>query len=296
MGLKGLIPSKTKTFEVFGSFNEKELVEGKLYYDPKDLKVYYYSKIETRPNPKTGHFPVWDGKRKYQSSFSKEKYFDKDVIVCDIQTLSNGVNSDIAKNVLYMQERSNNEEILKPKISDEDNMFTQCIKGVIAAKEITIIDLVNNSTPKLPQKTIENYYSALNKIIYMRMDKWNIWINNILHVGYKIDVMKNDKIILSYKYPENIFDTGIVKYDNIISGDDDPFKKIIKIIMIMENITKSMLRSDEVDDYTINNMMTTITSKKPLSSQLFSRFMRMTNLSYKTTMYDGDKVIFEFKE
>lgn len=296
MGVKGIIPSKTKTFEVFGSFNEKELVEGRLYYDPKNLRVYYYSKIETRSNPKTGHFPVWDGKRKYQSSFSKEKYFDKDVIICDIESLGNNVNAEIARNVLYNQERSENGEILKPNISDEDNMFTQCIKGVIAAKNISIIDLVNMSSPPLPQKTIENYYSALNKIIYMRLDKWNIWIDNILHVGYQIDVLKGNKIILSYKYPENNFDTGIVKYDNIISGNDDPFKKIIKIIMIMENITKSVLRSDEVDDYTINNMMTTITSGKPLSSQLFSRFMRMANLSYKTTMYDKGKAIFEFKE
>lgn len=296
MGVKGLIPSSNKTFEVFGDFNEKNPLEGKLYYDPKTLRVYYYSTIETRSNPKSGYFPIWDGHRTYQSNFSKEKYFDKDVIICDLNTLGSQVNDEVAKNVLYMRKRTEHEEILKPKISDGDNMFTQCVKGVISAKNITIIDLVDMSSPALDQKIIENYYSALNKIIYMRMDKWNIWINIILHVGYELEVFTEDRKLLTYTYPKNKFDTGIVKYDDIISTDDDPFKKIIKIIMIMENISKSSLKSDEVDDYTVNNMMTTISSKKPLSSQLFSRFIRMANLHYRIKMIDKDKVIFEFDE
>ena len=36
----------------------------------------------------------------------------------------------------------------------------------------------------------------------------------------------------------------------------------------MENLTKEKLKSEEVDDYTINNMMTTISGNKSLSAQL----------------------------
>ena len=152
------------------------------------------------------------------------------------------------------------------------------------------------AAPKLSEKIVENYYAALVRITFMRLDKWNIWVNSILHVNYVIEVRNDDKKLLTYRYPKNEFDTGIVKYDSIINTDDDPYKKIIKILMVMENITKNSLKSDEVDDYTINNMMTTITSKKQLSAQLFSRFIRMANLSYTITIYDKDKQIFEYRE
>lgn len=130
----------------------------------------------------------------------------------------------------------------------------------------------------------------------MRLDKWNIWINVILHVNYVIEVTKGTKKLLSYEFPKDRFDTGIVKYDNIVSSDDDPFKKIIKILMIMENINKNSLRSDDVDDYTINNMITTLNGKKSLSAQLFSRFIRMAELSYTIRIYDKDQLIFEYHE
>ena len=66
--------------------------------------------------------------------------------------------------------------------------------------------------------------------------------------------------------------------------------------MISENITKNTLSGEDVDDYTINNMMTTINGKKALSSQLFSRFIRMAKLSYTITIYDNDKELFKYKE
>ena len=292
----GIIPSNSKTFEVYGSFNTDNPIEGKLYYDPKSDRLFLYSKVENRANPRTGYFPVWDGKQTYISNFAIEKYFSKDVTKIDINTISANINKDVAEKVLYKQRRSENNDILKPQLSDGDNMFTQCIKGVINAKEITMVDLIDMATPKLSEKIVENYYSALVRITFMRLDKWTIWIDNILHVNYILDVFKDDKKLLSYKYPKNEFDTGIVKYDSITNGDDDPFKKIIKILMVMENITKTTLKSDEVDDYTINNMMTTINGKKSLSSQLFSRFIRMAELSYVITIYDGKKVIFEYKE
>lgn len=292
----GIIPSTNQTFEVYGDFNSKKLVENKLYYDPKDGRVYFYSLVETRSNPRTGYFPVWDGNKTYVTSFSNNKYFDKDVIKSDLQTISSSINKEVAEDVLYKQRKSDNNEILRPKLVDGDNMFTQCVKGVLNAKELTIVDLVDMSSPNLTQKAIENYYSTLTKITFMRMDKWNVWINIILHVKYNLEVYKGNKKLLSYKYPENVFNTGIVKYDNIISTADDPFKKIIRILMIMENINKNSLRSDEVDDYTINNMMTTINGSKPLSAQLFSRFIRMAGLSYTMQIFDNVKMIFEYKE
>lgn len=292
----GIIPSTNQTFEVYGDFNSKKLVENKLYYDPKDGRVYFYSLVETRSNPRTGYFPVWDGNKTYVTSFSNNKYFDKDVIKSDLHTISSSINKEVAEDVLYKQRKSDNNEILRPKLVDGDNMFTQCVKGVLNAKELTIVDLVDMSSPNLTQKAIENYYSTLTKITFMRMDKWNVWINIILHVKYNLEVYKDNKKLLSYKYPENVFNTGIVKYDNIISTADDPFKKIIRILMIMENINKNSLRSDEVDDYTINNMMTTINGSKPLSAQLFSRFIRMAGLSYTMQIFDNGKMIFEYKE
>lgn len=292
----GIIPSSNKTFEIFGDFNEKNLVEGKLYYDPTTKKLYFYSLVETRSNPRTGYFPVWDGKNVYSSSFSKDKYFDKDVVQVDIESMCSSISKEVANEVLYKQRRSDNDEILRPQLSDGDNMFTQCIKGVINAKELTMVDLVDMSSPKLSQKVIENYYSALTKITFMRLDKWNIWINVILHVNYCIEVSKGQKKLLTYRYPSDKFDTGIVKYDNIVASEDDPFKKIIKILMVMENINKNSLRSQEVDDYTINNMLTTLNGKKALSAQLFSRFIRMASLSYTIKIYDNDVQIFEYKE
>lgn len=291
----GIIPSNNKTFEVYGDFNVDNPIEGKLYYD-KTGRLYFYSTVENRANPRTGYFPVWNGKEIFISNFAIKKYLDTDVMKMDIESMCANIDLDTAKEVLYKQRRSDNDEILKPQLSDGDNMFTQCIKGVINAKQITMIDLVDMTSPKLSEKMVENYYAALLRITFMRLDKWNIWIDVILHVDYVIELFNNDRKLLSYQYSKNKFDTGIVKYDNITSSEDDPFKKIIKILMVMENITKSSLRSDEIDDYTINNMMTTINGKKSLSAQLFSRFIRMANLSYVITIYDGNEKIFEYRE
>lgn len=292
----GIIPSISKTFIVESMFGDQPFEEGKLYVDPKTKRVYMYSLIETRSNPKTGYFPIWDGKKYHISKFSNEKYLDRDVTKTDIILLGSNISKNIADNILYHQRKSNNNAILQPQLSDDDNMFTQCIKGILNVKKLTLVDLVDMSSPKLSEKTISNYYSALTKIAFMRLDKWNVWINVILHLKYTIIVYKDDRKLLSYEHPREIFDTGIVKYDNIIKTKDDPFKKIIKILMIMENINKNSLRSKEVDDYTINNMITTLNSDKALSAQLFSRFIRMANLSYYTKIFDKDELIFEYHE
>lgn len=296
MGLIGVLPSVEKTFEVYGSFDESNPIEGKLYYDPGNGRLYYYSTKETRSSPNTGYFPIWDGKRKISTSFSKDKYYDKDVLKVDIESISSTVNEELAESILYQQRKSGAGELLKPAICDGDNMFTQCVKGVISAKDITMIDLIDMGSPKLSQSIIENYYAALTKITFMRYDKWMVWINSILHVGYIIEVFNGDRSILTYKYPEDEFELIGSKCDDIINNGDDEFKRIVKVLMRVENINKSSLKSDSTDDYTVNNMMTTLSSNKPLSAQLFSRFIRMANLSYTIDISDNTGVIFEYKE
>jgi hypothetical protein len=292
----GIIPSSSKTFIVEGIFGDKPFEEGKLYVEPESKRVYMYSLKEKRSNPNTGYFPIWDGNKAYLSKFSNEKYLDKDVTKTDIVLLGSSINKNVAGNILYQQRRSDNDDILEPQLIDGDNMFTQCIKGVLNVKKLTMVDLVDMSSPKLTEKVISNYYSALTKITFMRLDKWNIWLNVILHLRYTVIVYKDDRKLLSYDYPKDKFDTGIVKYDNITKTKDDPFKKIIKILMIMENINKNSLRSKEVDDYTINNMLTTLNSNKALSAQLFSRFTRMANLSYDVKIFEKDTLLFEYHE
>lgn len=293
----GIIPSTTKTFEVFGDFNSTDLVEGGLYYDPKDERVYMYSKIETRPSPKSGFFPIWNGKSKYSSSFANEKYFSKDVIKLDMTSICNHVTKELADEILYKQRRSTNSEILNPIISDGDNMFTQCIKGSINTLKISMIDLIDMTQPRLDDKMIENYYNALNKITFMRLDKWYIWVDTILHLKYTLNIYNGDKTVITYKYPERSFEINGVDCKEILDSPDDDFKKLVKICMKTENITKAKLADSDVDDYTINNMMTTITGTKALSAQLFSRFIRMADLSYDITIYDKDnKQLFEYKE
>ena len=293
--MEGIIPSGSKTYEVYGDFNTPNPIEGKLYYD-KDKRLYYYSTQESRSNPNTGYFPIWNGEKTFTSNFSNRKYFDTDVTIIDIAHMASTISKDVASDIMYRQRRSMNDNLLKPAICDEDNMFTQCIKGVICAMNIAMVDLVDMSRGKLPEKAIENYYSSLNKITFMRLEKWKIWLSSILHVSYVLDVYDGDRKLITYHYPEDTFDTGVVKYDNITSQKYDAYKKIVKILMIMKNITKSTLKTDEVDDYTINNMMTTLNGDKSLSAQIFSRFIRMAGLSYTIRIYDGAKLLFEYME
>lgn len=291
----GFIPAVNKTFEIEGDFNCPDLCEGKLYYRVDDGRLFYYSKRETRPNPNTGWFPVWDGQNVYISKFANNKYFERDAIKSDIYTMCSAINEYLAEQIRYNQRRKVNDEILNPTISDGDNMFTQCIKGVIKNKHISMIDLVDMGKPVLDERNMENYYSALNKIAFMRLDKWTIWIDIVFKLHYVLEVYKGDKLSLTYYYPEDRMEFGIVKYP--VDEKADPFKKIIKLLMFKENINKADLKSDEVDDYTINNMMTTLNGKKPMSAQLFSRFIRMAKLNYIIKLYEADgSEIFVYKE
>lgn len=296
MDVIGIVPTVDRTFEICGDMSTESPVEGKLYYDPSDKRLYYYSQVQTRSNPTTGYFPIWNGATKIITSFSKEKYLDKDGIMIGINSISDKMDKSLADQIKYQQRKSCANDVLTPPIVDGDNMFTQCIKGVITSMNIAMVDLIDMGSPKMSQRIIESYYSALNKITFMRYDKWVIWINSILHVNYVLTIIKNGKNVITYQYPSDKIDTGTVKYDNLINEKDDPFKKIVKLLIVMENISKSSLRGDSTDDYTINNMMTTINSSKPLSAQLFSRFIRMAGMSCVMSIYKHGELLFEYKE
>ena len=160
-----------------------------------------------------------------------------------VEAISKASNNETANDIIYRQRRSINNEVLSPQIKDGDNAFTQCIKGVLKELNITIIDLIDMAKPTHDEDAVLSYYSALNKITLKRKEKWHVWINIILHMKYELICYRKNKKILTYKYPEDTFETGIVKYDNIGNKDDDPFKKTVKKIMVMENITKNDLKS-----------------------------------------------------
>lgn len=292
----GIIPMTSQTFEVFGDFNMTPLVEGKLYYHPDTKKLYYYSSTLKRPNPTTGFFPIWDGNNIYESKHSIDKYLS-DVLRPDISQMSKNISNEMARSIRYRQRLSENNKKLNPQLNDEDNFFTQIIKSIISQMNITKVDLLDMSSDIISDRMIENYYSSLTKVTMMRLDKFHIWIDKILHLHYEIKVFKEGKEIIKYSWPKDKFDTGMVKYNSIIDPSDDPYKRIIKILMVKENISKSTLRTEDVDDYTINNMMTTLHSSKALSAQLFSRFMRMANIEFEINVFDcKDNTIFTYKE
>lgn len=290
----GIVPSANTTYEVLGDFLCDNLVEGKLYVQPETERLFYYSLIEKRSNPKTGYFPIWNGKDTFISSFSKEKY-KSDIMKTDIASISSVINTDVATQVKYNIRKAMSAGPLKPVIADGDNMFTQCIKGSINALGVSMMDIIDMALPKYNSTIVQNYYSALSKITFMRIDRWYIWLD-ILQLTFDVTVYKDNKRLVYYRFPTNEFDTGIVKYDNIVKSKLDPLKKIIRILMLMQNISKTDLRSDEVDDYTINNMMTTINGSKAVSAQIFSRFIRMTNLDYTVNMYNHGKLIFTYRD
>lgn len=282
----GIVPSASSTFEVIGDFNSDALVEGKLYYDPKDKRLYLYSLTDKRSNPKNGFFPIWDGVNTYTTKYSNEKFLDKDVVTPSISAMSKSINKDIARNIQYRQRLSEDNHKLYPVLNEEDNMFTQLVKSIIQKLDVTKVDLLEGANDFVDDRMVESYYTSLNKVTMMRLEKFHLWIDKIFQMHYVVTVQKDGKTILTYTWPKNKFDTGIVKYTTAVKQDDDPFKKIVKILMVMNNISKTTLKTEEVDDYTINNMMTVLNSNKSLSAQLFCRFMRMANFSFSVEVFN----------
>jgi hypothetical protein len=219
------------------------------------------------------------------------------VITNDVKSLSKTINKEKAADIIYHQRLALDDKKLNLIIEDEDNMFTQCIKGVINKLNITMVDLCDMGNGLLDYKQIENYYNALSKVTMMRMEKFHVWLSSILMLHYDITVYKDEKKLLKYSWPKDKFNTGVVKYNYVYNEKDDPYKKIVKILMVIENISKSSLKSDDVNDYTINNMMTTLNSNKTLSAQIFCRFIRMTGLSFTMELYNKkNELLFEYNE
>ena len=293
----GILPSHDKTFEVIDNIKIDNPIEGKLYYNENDKRLYYYSTTITRPGPETGYLPIWNGNKTYTNENVKYKTLD-DVIGLSLKDMSNNISKDIAEDIIYRRRLVDNASTLSPVIDDNDNVFTQCIKSIICSMNITMVDLADMCYPKLNENMLKNYYSSLTKISFMRLDKWYIWINVILHLSYDVIIFKKKKEILRYSYPVNRFKfDDMNKYKDIIKSKDDSFKKIIKILMVKESIDKNNLKEDSPDDYMVNNLMTTLyDDKKNISGQLFSRFMNMTNLHYHINLYDRyKKPVFSFK-
>lgn len=292
----GIVPSSTKTFEVIDYMDSKNLREGRLYADRSSGRLYMYSRELKRACADSGFFPIWDGVEKFDNIAANHKYLDKDVTLLDLSILSQAVDSNVAREVRETQRKADDRVILEPVIAEEDNAFTQCIKGAIAAKRVTLTDLIYLANGKLSDKMIYNYYQSLQKISFMRLEKWLIWLNVILHLDYVIKVYRGSRLLVSYISKTNNFDTGPVKYDCIANSKDDPFKKVIKILMVKENISKSTLNNSEIDDYTINNLLTSINSDKAISSQLFGRFMKIAKFNYEIILFDKGNTIFKYRE
>jgi hypothetical protein len=290
----GIISGVNKTYIVDGSFDTPNKVEGNIYFHPTTKRLFMYIKNEKRSNPRTGFYPTWDGVNTYISAHSVDRYYPNDVIITDTSDMSQQVTAKKAEEIVHHQQRSMSGGPLSFQISDEDNFFTQCIKEILNKKQYTVVDLVQLSTPRLNDKIITNYCNALSKISFMRLEKWNIWLHNILHMKYEVIIRNGERDICSYKEPDQF--TLITDHHDLLKKKMDPLKKLIKITMIDERIDKSDLRSDDIDEYTINNMMTILTGPKPVSAQLFSRFIHMADLSFQLNVYDHDDIIVTYRE
>jgi len=288
----GIVPCSVCTLDVEGEFND-DPTEGKLYADPTDKRLYYCSRSLTRSCPQTGFFPVWDGHVKYVTRYSNCKYLPDDVILVGLADISSKLTEEVASSIRYRHRKAiANDEILEPMIRENDNMFTQVVKGTITVKKLTIVDLVDMSA--LPESTVHSYYSALIRIAFMRIDRWLSWVDQILRIRYVITVYRGKRRVMSYDYPSDTYEPTITQTE--LLSEPDQMKRLVKLIMQLESISKTDLCSDEVDDYTVNNMITTLGTNKPLSAQLFSRFTRMAGLTYTVEVRDDGKLLFTYRE
>lgn len=292
----GIYPGKTKTFIVEDCINNvNDFIEGHLYVDEDTDLLYIYSSKITRPNVEYGFFPIFDGKNKYVRTYCILKTY-KDVINQNLDNMISNVDDETKNKVDSLQRNCSDQDPLKPIISDSDNAFTQCIKSIIDIKKYTLSQL--EELCSIDKSLIKNYYSVLNKISFMRLDRFNIWMKSILHMNFKLIVKDNNgNKLVTYDDNLNKFDTGIISYNDIVNNNNIDFmKKIIFIVMRMKSITKSQLSSGDMKDYTVNNLLILLNSNKQFSIQLFSRFIKMIDYSYNIEIYDKDKLIFIYSE
>lgn len=289
----GIIPGTNKTFVVSGYFCS-DPIEGQLYVDPQSKRVFVYSKVQTRSCVDNGFFPVWDGQKKIITGFSNFKTLD-DVLKFDLESLGKSIDEETAENVILEQKKHNSGNALDPVITNDDNFFTKCIKGVILTKKLSFNDLVENSSAGVGEKFVNIYYSSLVKTAFMRLDKWYNWVTAILHLDYKITVFEDNKELISYQFLSNEFKTEFTEVLSKIETKD-PLKKLVKFIIKLKNIVKEQFKGEEIDEYTINNMFTIINGSKPMSAQIFSRFINLAELDFVIEMKEDGQTIFSVKE
>ena len=288
----GIIPGKNQTY-IIEDYFRPSMEEGKYYMDPNTKIIYLYSKKMHRSTPDYGYFPIYDGKNKIETVSSKI-FTEKDLVKMNILELIQSIDKETAERIKYDIDVKEYGECLKPQISDEDNVFTQCIKGILLKKDYNLLDLKNSSKPPLDMEKIISYYNSLNKISFMRLSKFDLWLNVIFHMNYRVSIFKKEEKILSYENKTKTFVPSA--YPEIENSKRDPFKKMANILIKMDNITKDRLRKGGDNDYTINNMLTTIFGIKTISAQLFSRFIRMAELGFVLDILDNNELVFSYRE
>ena len=291
----GIIPGSSKTFVVDGVFCENP-VEGNIYVEPSSRRLFMFSREFKRSCPENGFFPIWTGEGKIITQFSNSK-FESDVISLNLDSLSSSLTPEVAEQVVAEQKKHNSSNALEPVITNDDNLFTNCIKGIILERKLSLADLVEMASPAINEKTIAIFYSSLIKTAFMRLDKWYTWVTSILHLSYKITVFDSDEsIIVKYSFPEDTFEVKEESLLQKVSDSDDSLKKIVKIIIALKGISKESFKDETTDEYTINNMFTIINSSKRMSGQIFSRFINFSGLSYEIQMFSDGDLVYSFKE
>lgn len=299
--MESIVVCKNNTYPVEGMFSN-QMKEGKLYIDPKSKRIYCYTTTTQVVGNDSYHFPIYDGKHFFDSVRSYKKY-ESDVISTDVTDMASSISEKDREDMEYRSKAVLYGDILEPEISDSDNIYSQCIKGILLHKKYNILDLSIMSNPKLTVEEISNLYQSLHKIAFMREKKFMIWMNQILHMEYKVNCYDSDsdRQLLTYHSMDQRYefyrkddDSHKEEYDEILKKSWDPFKKMINLIIKMKNYKKADFNVNTESAYTINNMMTTIFGDKSVSAQIFSRFMRIINLPFDIIIYDKDDIVFTY--
>lgn len=299
--MESIVVCKNNTYPVEGMFSN-QMEEGKLYIDPKSKRIYCYTTTTQVVGTASHHFPIYDGKHFFDSVRSYKKY-ESDVISTDVTDMASSISEKDREDMEYRSKAVLYGDILEPEISDSDNIYSQCIKGILLHKKYNLLDLSIMSNPKLTVEEISNLYQSLHKIAFMREKKFMIWMNQILHMDYKVNCYdsNSDQPILIYHSIDKRYefyhknnDGHREEYDEILKKSWDPFKKMINLIIKMKNYKKADFNINTESAYTINNMMTTIFGDKSVSAQIFSRFMRIINLPFDIVIYDKDDIVFTY--
>lgn len=299
--MESIVVCKNNTYPVEGMFSN-QMKEGKLYIDPKSKRIYCYTTTTQVVGAASHHFPIYDGKHFFDSVRSYKKY-ESDVISTDVTDMASSISEKDREDMEYRSKAVLYGDILEPEISDSDNIYSQCIKGILLHKKYNLLDLSIMSNPKLTVEEISNLYQSLHKIAFMREKKFMIWMNQILHMNYNVNCYDgdSDQPILTYHSMDQRYefyhkndDSHKEEYDEILKKSWDPFKKMINLIIKMKNYKKADFNVNTESAYTINNMMTTIFGDKSVSAQIFSRFMRIINLPFDIIIYDKDDIVFTY--